>query len=139
MPLGLPVVPDVYSRKRRSSLSIDSGSHVASASASSSWYQWSRPSVMSMSASPPEALMRSTTTTCSTDGVLASATSTVGLRRPGLPRRQPPSAVMTTLHSASLMRSASESALKPPNTTEWAAPMRAQASSAAGSSGIIGM
>lgn len=28
---------------------------------------------------------------------------------------------------------------KPPNTTEWIAPMRAQASIAIGSSGIIGM
>ena len=92
----------------------------SSAAASSSWYQWSRPSTMSTSASPPDDLIRSTTTTCSTDGVSAMATSTVGLRRPGCPRRQPPSAVITTLHSASLMRSARESALNPPNTTEWA-------------------
>jgi hypothetical protein len=46
---------------------------------------------------------------------------------------------MSTLASASLMRSASASALKPPKTTVCGAPMRAQASIAMGSSGIIGM
>ena len=82
---------------------------------------------------------RFTTTTCSTLGVEATAVSTLGLSIDGAPRRNPPSAVMTALHSASLMRSISESGLKPPNTTEWGAPMRAQASIATGSSGTIGM
>jgi hypothetical protein len=36
------------------------------------------------------------------------------------------------------MRSRSDSAEKPPNTTEWTAPMRAQASIATAASGIIG-
>ena len=35
------------------------------------------------------------------------------------------------------MRSASESEENPPNTTEWTAPIRAQASIATGNSGII--
>ena len=39
----------------------------------------------------------------------------------------------------SLMRVASSAAAKPPNTTEWTAPMRAQASIAITASGIIGM
>ena len=39
----------------------------------------------------------------------------------------------------SVMRPASESGEKPPNTTEWMAPMRAQASIATAASGIIGM
>ena len=65
--------------------------------------------------------------------------STFGFSIDGAPRRNPPSAVMTTLHSASLIRSTSESGLKPPNTTECGAPMRAQASMATGSSGTIGM
>ncbi len=82
---------------------------------------------------------RSTTTTFSTEGALARATSAMGLSRWAWPLRKPPSAVTRTLHSASLMRSDSESAEKPPNTTEWGAPMRAQASMATGSSGIIGM
>ena len=38
-----------------------------------------------------------------------------------------------------MIRSRSESEENPPNTTEWAAPMRVQASMATGSSGIIGM
>jgi hypothetical protein len=37
------------------------------------------------------------------------------------------------------MRSLTASAEKPPKTTLWVAPMRAQASIAAGVSGIIGM
>ena len=37
------------------------------------------------------------------------------------------------------MRPASESGEKPPNTTEWMAPMRAQASIATAASGTIGM
>ena len=40
---------------------------------------------------------------------------------------------------ASLTRSTIASAAKPPKITECAAPMRAQASIATGSSGIIGM
>jgi len=56
-----------------------------------------------------------------------------------LPRRQPPSAVTSSLARASLLRSATASALKPPNTTLWVAPMRAQASMATASSGTMGM
>ena len=37
------------------------------------------------------------------------------------------------------MRTASSWAAKPPNTTEWIAPMRAQASIAIAASGTIGM
>jgi hypothetical protein len=37
------------------------------------------------------------------------------------------------------MRSFSESGEKPPNTMEWTAPMRVQASMATAVSGIIGM
>ena len=40
---------------------------------------------------------------------------------------------------ASSMRVASSLAAKPPNTTEWTAPMRAQASIAITASGTIGM
>ncbi len=38
-----------------------------------------------------------------------------------------------------MMRPANASGEKPPNTTEWIAPMRAQASIATAASGIIGM
>ena len=44
-----------------------------------------------------------------------------------------------TFGLASSMRVASSLAAKPPNTTEWMAPMRAQASMANTASGIIGM
>jgi len=54
------------------------------------------------------------------------------------PPRTPSSAVTTILHCESAMRPASESGEKPPNTTEWIAPMRAQASIATAASGIIG-
>ncbi len=46
---------------------------------------------------------------------------------------------MTTLASESPIRPASASAEKPPKTTVNGAPIRAQASIATGSSGIIGM
>src|SRR3982751_5916163 len=45
---------------------------------------------------------------------------------------------MRTLHCESLIRSRSDSGEKPPNTTEWIAPMRAQPSMAMTASGIIG-
>ena len=72
-------------------------------------------------------------------GAFAIASSAAGLSGVALPRRQPPSAVIRTFASASLMRPARASAEKPPNTTVCAAPRRAQASMATGSSGIIGM
>jgi len=45
---------------------------------------------------------------------------------------------MSSFAEQSWMRSRSAVALKPPNTTEWIAPMRAQASIAITSSGSIG-
>jgi hypothetical protein len=46
--------------------------------------------------------------------------------------------VITAVQPPSWMRSRSACALKPPKTTEWAAPMREQASIAIAASGIIG-
>ena len=46
---------------------------------------------------------------------------------------------MIALGSASSIRTASSGAAKPPNTTEWIAPIRAQASIAMTASGTIGM
>ena len=59
---------------------------------------------------------------------LASAASTFFFSGTARPPRRPSSAVITTLESESSMRLASESGEKPPNTTEWIAPNRAQAS-----------
>ena len=77
-------------------------------------------------------------TTCRIDGVSFSASSAICFSGTILPRRQPPSAVTSSVACASLMRSRSDSALKPPNTTEWTAPMRAHASIAIASSGMSG-
>ncbi len=67
------------------------------------------------------------------------ASSSRGLYATALPPRDPASALTITLGSASSMRLASEPEAKPPNTTEWMAPMRAQASMAKAASAIMGM
>ena len=51
----------------------------------------------------------------------------------------PQDAASTALGAQSSIRSASSRAAKPPNTTEWTAPIRAQASIATTASGIMGM
>jgi hypothetical protein len=68
-----------------------------------------------------------------------SASSTSALYSTGLPMRLPPSAVIIRAGFASSMRAARLAAANPPNTTEWIAPMRAQASMAKAASGTIGM
>ena len=72
--------------------------------------------------------MRRTTKTFSTSDSPSTAWSTVALSGMRLPPRIPSLAVNTTLQPASRMRSRSDSAEKPAKTTEWTAPMRAQAS-----------
>ena len=72
-------------------------------------------------------------------GVSWTAASTAGFRTDGFPRRQPPSAVITSFAWESLIRPASASAENPPNTTEWIAPIRAQACIAITASGVCGM
>lgn len=119
--------------KRGSSASMGSGSHRSGAASMSSCHQWSRPGVQGTS-SP----VRRTTTTCSTLVASFRASSAFCLRGTIPPRRKPPSAVMRTLASASLIRSASAPAEKPPKTTEWTAPIRVQASMAMAASGIMG-
>ena len=58
---------------------------------------------------------------------IANASSTTGLSGISRPPRNWPSAVITAIAPASMMRSWTDFAEKPPNTTEWVAPMRAQA------------
>ncbi len=114
---------------------MGSAGQSADASAMTSCHHRSRPSCMSGAVS-----QRLATITFSTEGApVLRASSTVGLSRAGAPRRQPASAVMIILASASSQRSTMASAEKPPKMTEWATPMRAQASMAIGSSRIIGM
>ncbi len=68
-----------------------------------------------------------------------SALSAASFSSMTLPPRQPPSAVISSSAPASSMRSLSDGAEKPPNTTEWIAPMRAHACIATIASGVIGM
>ena len=111
MPFGFAVVPDVYMRKRRSSLSIGSHGHVAGSSeTSSSWYQRSRPSVIGTSLP-----VRRTTRHEWTFGAAAIASSAVRLSGTVEPRRQASSCVTSTSQPMSTMRPDSESAEKPPN------------------------
>ena len=135
MPLGLPVVPLVYSKYSMSSLSMGSGSQVKGWSATRSCHQISRPSTMR----PSACSVRRSTTIFSTLGAPSKASSAFCLSGTMLPRLKPPSAMTKTLDWESLSRSLMASALKPPKTTLWGAPMRAQASMAMGSSGTMGM
>ena len=135
MPFGFAVVPLVYMRKSRSSASMGSGGHVAGSSEPrTSWYQWSRPSVIGTSLP----VLR-TTTVPLIPGVSSSASSMIFFNATVVPRRHASSCVITNSHPMSLMRADSESAEKPPKTTVCGAPRRVQASIAIGSSGIIPM
>ena len=83
--------------------------------------------------------VRRSTTTFSMVGVPETASSAFFFSGTTLPARHPSSWVIRTLASASLIRSRRASAENPPNTTECAAPSRAQASIATGSSGTMPM
>ncbi len=65
--------------------------------------------------------------------------STMALRGISLPPRSWKLEVITATAPASMMRSFSALAEKPPNTTLWVAPMRAQACIAMTPSMVIGM
>ena len=117
-----------------SSAPISSGGQSGEAASTISSYQWSRPATQPMSAP-----VRRATTTVRQFGQLSSALSVLALSGIARPPRTPSSAVTTSVLSQSWIRPASASGEKPPNTTEWMAPMRAQASIATAASGIIGM
>ena len=68
-----------------------------------------------------------------------SASSTIAFSGSALPPRICSSAVITITAPVSAMRSRRLCAEKPPNTTEWVAPMRAHASIATTPSIDIGM
>ena len=67
------------------------------------------------------------------------ASSAAALSATFRPPRTPSSAVSSSLAPQSWIRPLSAEAEKPPKTIEWIAPIRAQASIAIASSGIIGM
>ena len=64
--------------------------------------------------------------------------STAALIGAVLPLRRAPSTVISAFASENSIRSRTDSGEKPPNTTLWTAPIRAQASIATATSGIIG-
>ena len=66
---------------------------------------------------------------------ISSTASFIGI---GSPRRSVASAVTSAFASENCIRSFTDSAEKPPKTTLWIAPIRAQASIAATVSGSIG-
>ena len=137
IPFGFAVVPLVYMRKSRSSLSIGSHGHdsgSSEASLESSCHQWSRPSCIGTSLP-----VRRRTTQLFTPGASAIASSATVLSPIFEPRRHASSCVMTTSHFMSFIRPESESAEKPPKTTVCAAPSRVHASIATGSSGTMPM
>jgi hypothetical protein len=70
---------------------------------------------------------------------MASASSTMDFSGSSLPPRIWKLAVITATAPASMMRSCSDLAEKPPNTTLWVAPMRAQACMATTPSTPMGM
>ena len=111
--------------KSGSSAFISSGGQSAEAEPTASWYQTSRPSLQPTS--PP---VRLTTSTWRTPGQDSKALSVLAFKGIFRPPRRPSSAVMTNSDSQSWMRPAKASGEKPPKTTEWIAPMRAQASMA---------
>ena len=78
-----------------------------------------------MATGPP---VRRTTTTWSTPPERSTAASTFAFSGTLRPPRRPSSAVITIRDAQPSIRLASESGEKPPNTTEWMAPRRAQAS-----------
>ena len=110
-----------------SSAFIFSGLQSGFAARVSSWYQMSRSA--NQSTLPP---VRRTTSTFWTRTpwrpAMSTAWSVLAFNGMGRPPRTPSSAVTTKVDSQSTMRPASASGEKPPKTTEWMAPMRAQAS-----------
>ena len=78
------------------------------------------------------------TITFLTLGQVFSAASAFAFSGTVRPPRRPSSAVISRVESQSWIRLARLSGENPPNTTEWIAPMRAQASIATAASGTIG-
>ena len=115
------------------SASSGSASHSSSAASHASWYQTSRPSFIGASLSA-----RLTTKIVSIESTSPMTSSTCSLIGAVLPLRRAPSTVTSALASENSMRSLTDSAEKPPKTTLWIAPMRAHASIATATSGIIG-
>ena len=79
-----------------------------------------------------------TTTMCSSDSRSPITASTAALTGAVLPLRRAPSTVISALARETSIRSLTASGANPPNTTLCGAPIRAHASIATTTSGIIG-
>ena len=95
--------------------------------------QMSRPSFIVTSV-----LVLLATKTVSTQGHFSKASSTIPFKSTDLFPLNPPSEVITILHSESLILAETADAEKPAKTTECIAPILAQAKTATANSGIIG-
>jgi len=82
--------------------------------------------------------MRSTTTTCRTESLAATASSAISFIGTTLPRRGNPSAVISTVASASSSRFATASAPNPENSGSHTAPSFEHAITATTASGVGG-
>ena len=110
-----------------SSAFIGSAGHAGEAARAASSSHTSRPSTQLIA--PP--VRRTTSTLCTAlpaAAAISAALSAFAFSGTLRPPRKPSSAVISTCDLQSTMRPASESGEKPPNTTEWIAPMRVQAS-----------
>ena len=83
-------------------------------------------------------MVRLTTRTCSIALSPATAASALAFTGTATPRRNCPSVVTSSLAPVSSTRNLSASAEKPPNTSEWMAPIRATARVMITVSGITG-
>ena len=135
-PLGLPVVPDVYSRMAGDDAGIGTVSSVSGRPAVSAAQSWSRPGCIGVATRSPS---RRHTTTCCTDGTAASASSSTAFIGTGAPRRQVPSAQITALAGPSLSRATNGCGPKPLNSGITTAPSLSTAKKPMKVSGRLGM
>ena len=113
IPFGFPVEPEVYKMNKGSSASIISATLFPKAASKSGCNQMSRPSFIFTAV-----LVRLATNTFSTQGHFSNASSTIPFKSTDLLPLNPPSDVITILHSESLILAATAEAEKPANTTE---------------------
>ena len=132
--MGFPVEPEVYKIKSGASASIISIGQVEVTFCISSCHQKSLPFFIEI-----VFFVRSKTMHFSIDGVVFIASLEISLRGVIFAPLNPPSEVIRILQSASLILSDNDFAENPANTTEWIAPILAQAKTAIANSGIIGM
>ena len=132
MPLGFPVDPEVYNINSGSSESKISAGQLSLTLFNSSCHHFS----FLFKVIPLFILFK--TITDSTQSQSVKASFTIDFKSIVLFPLKLPSDVKTILQEASLILAAKAVDEKPANTTEWTAPILAQASTATANSGTIG-